>query len=162
MGRFINRKDPDYHSRALELKTDADLVASIVLALNFTRRIKSQVKSTQGLIQNDCVAACFTPEGLWLAANSQSIREPEVAHLREELCDHEMDIYTVVNGKKNVMHAEMQLLHELLSEYTADDIRGLEMGVSKPCCTPCREELDKFGIRYSAYHNDKVVNWQKP
>lgn len=159
MGRFINRRDPTYHRAALEFKTQSDLIASILLALNYSGRTK-QTPVSQSLIQMDCVAVCFVKDELWVASNTQRISANDIDNLRDELIDPDIAIYTVVNGDSGVMHAEMQLLQELIESGlpTAE----LEFGVSKPCCSNCRKLLDDYSIRYSMYHNAPVVNWESP
>lgn len=109
----------------------------------------------------DCVAVCMTREGLWVASNSQRITDEDIDILRGVLfpeLHHNTDIYIVKNGTSNKMHAEMQLLKELVSE----SFETYEIGVSKPCCEECKRVLDEHGIKYSMYHNSDVINWEDP
>ena len=56
-------------------------------------------------------------------------------------------------------HSEMRLL-----EFMADNGRpdGDLVGVSKPCCENCKGQLEKYGIKFSCWHNFKVGNWTPP
>ena len=58
------------------------------------------------------------------------------------------------------MHAEMQLLEELVSRGVT--VQGLDMGVSKPCCYDCHQVLRSFKINHTAFHRDQVQNWEAP
>ncbi len=159
---MINRHDPDYHRATLTRRSDDDLAASILLALNYSRRTK-QTSVSQGLIQMDCVALCYCPEGLWVASNTRKISDDDLETLRTFLCDQNIDIYVVVNGSGG-MHAEMQLLKELLEVYTKGQIQelGLRMGVSKACCGRCADKLREYSISFTEEHDSPVVNWESP
>lgn len=155
----VNRRSGSYHRIALELKSDLDLIASILLALSYSRRAAPTWQS-QALIQMDCVAICFVDGSLWIASNSQRITKEDTETFRDFLQNRNIDIWLVANGTPGKMHAEMQLLSQLIEEKISTI--NLTFGVSKPCCKYCKEWLDKFRIGYTMYHCASVVNWESP
>ncbi len=159
--QFVNRRLSGYHKLAIEIKSNEDFIASAALAIEYSRRT-SQTPSTQKMIQFDCVAACFVDGSeLWIASNSHSLTQNDVDVLCDVMdLDSSISIYIVVNGIKNDMHAEMQLLKELLdSDMNPNE---LVFGVSKPCCEQCASMLDTYKVGYTFYHNSTVINWQSP
>ena len=48
------------------------------------------------------------------------------------------------------MHAEMKIVSYFIQNH--DDIQGRSLGVSKPCCQACANELSRRGITYSTTH----------
>lgn len=158
MKTLVKRKSPDYHKKRLNELTELDRIACYLLAANWSKRyIGSYIY--QQFIQMNCVAACYVYDELWVASNDQSLTYDDIQTMLNELGQN-MTVYIVTNGTKNVMHAEMQLLSELIQE--RKNLYGQYFGVSKPCCKRCKEELDKYGINYTHYHTSEVVNWQPP
>ena len=139
--------------------TDLDKVASFLLASNFSYR-SSPTPQTQGLIQNDCVAVVEVKGSFWMAANSQQLEPADADNLNGEVQYGEMDYEIIVRGTKNKMHAEMQLVEELLANQI--NPQGMQMGVSKPCCKKCHYILSHLKIIHTAFHDDNVVNWEAP
>ena len=136
---------------------ELDKIASYLLAVNWSRR-RTQTAVSQGLIQMDCIATCYVNGELWIASNTQELTSEDVEALQAELGD--IIVYIVTNGTPKVMHAEMQLLSQLVQENVPT--KGMYMGVSKPCCDYCRQELNKVGICYTQYHTSEVKNWESP
>ena len=157
MKNYTNRHDKNYHAIRLSSIHELDKIASYVLAINWSRR-RAQTAASQGLIQMDCVAACYVNGELWIASNSQELTSADIEALQAELGD--VIVYIVTNGTPQVMHAEMQLLSQLIQENVST--AGMYMGVSKPCCDYCRHELNKAGINYTQYHTANVKNWESP
>lgn len=76
MPRYVNRRDVNYH-QTWRQKSNEDLVASMLLALNYSGR-RSKTRITQSLIQMDSVAVCYVHDplafgrlSLWISSNSQ-------------------------------------------------------------------------------------------
>ncbi|HEX8242783.1 MAG TPA: nucleic acid/nucleotide deaminase domain-containing protein, partial [Longimicrobium sp.] len=150
------RRTPGYHNARLQSIKDLDKVASFVLASSYSRRT-SPTKASQGLIQMDCVAVAVV-NGEWLfASNSHRITDEDIEMVADEL--GQRLIYAIVERGTH-MHAEMQVLEEIRA--SGHQIADVYVGVSKPCCEQCKKVLDKHGAGYTAYHEDNVVNWEKP
>lgn len=153
-GTFVNRKDNKYHLKRMNDVSNLDLVAITLLQIMHSYR-----SSYGGLIHYDCVAVCMVGQDLWVASNSQRLNIYDLHALNETLL---LDgyifryIFIVTNGYKH-MHAEMQLLQQLIDEnvLTVDMI----FGVSKPCCLCCKNILDQYHIYYTHYHDSIVKNW---
>ncbi|HTQ78557.1 MAG TPA: hypothetical protein VMM92_01060 [Thermoanaerobaculia bacterium] len=155
----VNRRDKEYHKERIKSLNDLDKVASFLLASNYSYK-KNQSKVSQGLIQMDCVAVVVIKGSYWMASNSQGLDGEDAANLNGALEMIELDYELVVNGTKNKMHAEMQLVQELLAKKI--ETKGLFMGVSKPCCLDCHKVLSILKINHTAYHNSQVINWEPP
>jgi len=170
---IVNRRNAGYHQNALANKNDLDLIASALLAFNYSRRVKQTPKS-QSLIQMDCVAVCFINlpniqnNGLWVASNSQQIFDQDLNELKQFLLSNSIytDIYTIAEGNRKEMHAEMQLLCKIIQVVGQRDdyIRSLNLsfGVSKPCCSQCSSLLGSYKIDHTMQHLTRVTNWQSP
>ncbi len=163
MRDLVNRRSEGYHVEALETMKPIDKIASTLLAISYSNR--QLTPASQNLIQYDCVAACFVADNeLWVASNSKRISQGDILELynyfsEDGIAIDDIDIYVVENGDGD-MHAEMQLLAELIAERA--DVDNLYFGVSKPCCMLCKEMLEEYGIDYTDYHGDAVANWQNP
>lgn len=158
-GTLVNRHEKNYSRERYQAmagdKAEADRIASMLLAVSYSRRASPSCKS-QSLIQKDCVAACFVNNTIWVASNSRQITPEDIDKALGEVYDG-WDVYIVENGDGN-MHAEMQLVQELKAERLT--IRYI--GVSKPCCLKCKQVLDEQEIDWCQYHGDKVVHWESP
>ena len=161
MKGLVKRCSSGYHVQRLEELKNVDVIASTLLALNWSRRHCDTFKS-QSLIQLDCVACCYVQNSLnqielWVASNSQTISDADLDALIVDIGDN-IPIFIVHNGQPYYMHAEMQLLVEINnSQYTTNYI-----GVSKPCCEMCKKELDNKNISYTHWHQSNVKKWQNP
>jgi hypothetical protein len=155
----VNRRDVGYTQQRLQSITEVDKIASFLLASNYSYR-SSPTPQTQGLIHNDCVAVIQVKGSLWMAANSQMLDPEDADNLNGELQFGELEYEIVVRGTKNQMHAEMQLVEELLANKI--NPQGLQMGVSKPCCKKCHYILGHLKIIHTAFHDDNVINWEAP
>lgn len=161
--QFVNRKQRNtYNPLRMEAlswrESEEDRMASAILACNYSR-IHGDRKTTQGLIQMDCVAVCFvTGSGIWVASNSMKL-EPEDIDEAIGADYNGNDVYIVTNGY-GCMHAEMQLLEELVVSGMLSRVSYI--GVSKPCCDYCRRVLDLYHIDYLQYHTDTVQHWEAP
>ncbi len=161
MKGLVKRCSSGYHVQRLEELKDVDIIASTILAFNWSRR-HCDTFSSQSLIQLDCVACCYVQNGsnqieLWVASNSQTITNADIDALKIDIGDN-IPIFIVRNGDPFLMHAEMQLLVELNNSTYSTNY----MGVSKPCCNKCKRELDAKNISYTHWHQDEVRNWQNP
>jgi hypothetical protein len=153
----VNRKASDYHAQRLSEITFLDKVASYLLAVSYSERT-SPTQVSQSLIQMDCAAVAVI-NGEWLVAtNSRKLTE---SHMEKMASEYGEDLtYAIVERGTGGMHAEMQVLEEIkASNYS---LVGVSIGVSKPCCKKCKDELDKWHACYTHYHEDKVVNWEAP
>ncbi len=159
MKEKINRKNPQYHRVRLNSLQELDRVACFLLAVSYSRRASQTTKSQQ-FIQIDCVATCMVNGELWVSSNSQSIISEDIDVLLEELQNTNLNVYIVKNGTPNKMHAEMQLLSQLIQEDTYCD--NNYMGVSKPCCEHCAKMLNQYDINFLHYHTDEIRNWESP
>jgi hypothetical protein len=166
-----------FNSTALQLYTNLDLIASTLLMINYSDRTSMYHKS-QALIQMDCVAVCFVkPDVLWVASNKKTINDDSIAVLNSILHAEgirNVEVWKITNGSTN-MHAEMQLLSELIQCFV-DDYRitdknavkeqiqtlRLSFGVSKPCCKRCNDILRNHHIDFTMWHNDRVIHWENP
>lgn len=157
MGKFVQRRKSGYQQLRLREMSDLDRAASAVLAFNYSRRSSSS-PATQGLIQNDCVAVCLVDDEYWIASNSRRLEAEDIDEFAEFLGE-DINCWIVINGDGK-MHAEMQLLKELID--AGIDTRGMSFGVSKPCCILCARKLYEYGVSYTHYHGDSIVNWEKP
>lgn len=166
MKHLVNRSDrKSYNKIRQDEMTDLDLVAADLLAVNYSRRT-SPTKASQMLIQNDCVAVCVVDGFYWIASNTQCITQEDLQQFAQFLEQEEITCYIVTNGQGH-MHAEMQLLCELLEEDpTRKNVRGslseYSFGVSKPCCRYCKDQLDFYGITYTHWHDSPVTHWEHP
>lgn len=156
---LADRRAKDYHQQRLVAVQDLDKAASYLLASNYSY-LASPTKSTQGLIHNDCVAVVVIAGKYYMASNFQRLDDGDAANLNGALGCGEIEYQIVVRGKAKFMHAEMQLLEELVK--AGIDTKGVFMGVSKPCCNYCHKLLNQYGIGHTAYHTDKVENWDAP
>jgi hypothetical protein len=155
--QVMNRRQNGYHQLRLQSVAELDKVASYVLAHNYSGRT-SQTKVSQGLIQMDCVAVAVV-NGEWLfASNTRKLKDEDVNAVADEMGSNL--IYAIVERGSGSMHAEMQVLEEIrASGYSIQDVF---VGVSKPCCRQCKQVLESNGARFTAWHQDHVVNWEKP
>lgn len=64
-----------------------------------------------------------------------------------------------IDSNDDTRHSEMRLL-EFMADYGRPDDNLL--GVSKPCCEQCKEQLEKYHIVFSCWHNFAVGNWGPP
>ncbi len=153
----MNRRDKGYHQLRLQTVADLDKVASFALAANYSGRA-SPTKVSQGLIQMDCVAVAVV-NGEWLfASNSRKLTDDDINEVADEMGANL--IYAIVKRGTGSMHAEMQVLEEIVaSGYSIQDVF---VGVSKPCCQKCKNVMESKGAKYTAWHQDHVVNWEKP
>jgi hypothetical protein len=156
----MNRRAQGYHQQRMAGLSELDKVASYLLASNYSFKA-SPTKVSQGLIQMDCVAVVLIKGSYWMASNSQGLTADDAANLNGSMVDMiELDFEIVVRGTKNKMHAEMQLVEELVSKGVT--VQGLDMGVSKPCCYDCHKVLKALKINHTAFHQDQVQNWEPP
>ncbi len=63
------------------------------------------------------------------------------------------------NGDRT-FHAEMQIVRFFVQRGWA--LRYGEIGVSKPCCRRCAENLDRQGVHYSYWHNEPTGQYVQP
>lgn len=153
----VNRHDKGYHTQRLQTVQDLDKVASYALALNYSGR-SSQSRATQGLIHNDCVAVAVVSGEWYFASNARKLTDEDIEAVADEL--GKKIIYALVKRGSGSMHAEMQVLEEIVE--SGHSLQDVFVGVSKPCCQKCRKVMDKHGVKYTAWHEDHVVNWEKP
>lgn len=162
MKKRVNRHNrKEYNQIRLEglseIRAEADRIACIVLAVAYSRT-HGDIPSVQRLIQMGCVAACFVGDAIWLASNNVEILPVDIDNALGN--DYNgRTVWIVQNGNGN-MHAEMQLVQELHNDSCL--YRGVYIGVSKPCCEQCANLLDKLGISYLHWHDDRVVHWESP
>lgn len=158
MKNLVNRRSKGYHQYRLNVINDLDIIASTVLALTWSRT-HNMSKTSQGLIQMDCVACVIVDNEIWLANNLQNISDEDICELRR-IYNIDNTIWVVKNGERGIMHAEMQIISQLLQEDKKSTVSY--MGVSKPCCKNCSQILDVFNFDYASKHNSIVKNWQSP
>ncbi len=161
MSIVVNRrKRKEYNKIRLEglsqKSAELDRVACTLLAVCYSGQ-RSQDHTTQGLREMGCVAAIFVGNDIWVAANDGiEIGADEINTALGDVYDG-TSVYDVTNKHKG-MHAEMKLLKELREAGKVPT--GMYMGVSKPCCELCAEELRKRGIDFLHEHTEWVVNWK--
>jgi len=155
----VDRRSQGYHKQRLSSVSELDKVASFLLASNYSSH-RSQSKATQGLIHLDCVAVVQVNGSYWMASNSQGLDDQDAAELNGALEAVELDYEIIVRGSKNKMHAEMQLVEALKANNIP--FEGVFMGVSKPCCVDCHHVLKTLKIQHTAFHHDRVLNWEGP
>lgn len=160
---FVNRhKRSTYNKIRYQALTDriaeADRMACAILACNYSR-IHPDTPVSQSLIQMDCVAVCVIDNGdIWVASNSMRLEEEDI-NTAIGADYNGRTVYIVKNGNGN-MHAEMQLIKELKEANLLEDVSYI--GVSKPCCSSCRQALNRLNINYLQYHTDIVQYWEDP
>jgi hypothetical protein len=110
-------------------------------------------------INLDCVAAAFDGEWWYVAANGELISWQHVQKLKAELGGARI---ILVEGSDRNLHAEMKIMSYLKENRLIK--WGILMGVSKPCCPNCREQLDIWKVRYTSYHTQapQVGRWTNP
>lgn len=157
----VRRREKGYSAKRIGSLKNLDIIASTLLALSYSRRCP---QSCQRLIQYDCVAACMNGYDLWVASNNKQITDEDIDNLittmEADLFVGIKDIYIVENGR-GCMHAEMQLLSELHS-IKVPQPPTLYIGVSKPCCFDCMQELEKERIGYANWYDIHWDNWESP
>lgn len=163
--QLVRRRAAGYHQTRLNGIRELDKIASTMLSLAFSRK---RSLTSQPFIQFECVAACLDGDDLWVASNNLPIEATDfdALYYMALLDGYHIagDMYYVENGHGH-MHAEMKLLRELQIKYPGGarpPEAGPYIGVSKPCCGFCKNELDMAGIGYSHYHLDRVVHWEHP
>ena len=136
-----------------------------------------KVKDRQLDSHLDCVAVMVV-DGVWhIAANQLTLVDSDIqtadlsigTPLKEEFSHISFhgntatahfhgDYRGTIFGKHNIvtdgaanMHAEMRILRHLKSRGKMR--KGLEIGVSKPCCPRCKTVLDSWEVKYTSYHD---------
>ncbi len=162
MRDYVNRRTrefKDYSPNTSSRYSDLDYIATTLLRIAWSRKPDSP--ETQNAVNYDCVAVCVVNGDLWYASNIIQITDEDVNTLldcmEKDRFPFDGDVYMVSNGKGH-MHAEMKLVSQLIQEGLKTD----SIGVSKPCCAQCANELSKRGINYSMWHDDSVANWESP
>lgn len=158
---MYKRRSKAYSEIRMATIKDLDIMASTLLAICYSKN-RAPTPESQGCIQFDCVAVCQVDKDLWVAANKIKIQDENIDKLLEVMkwdkYPFEGDFYIVTIPKEDVMHAEMILLSELRG--TGKNTRYI--GVSKPCCELCKQELDRAGIGYAQWHDDPIKKWTPP
>ena len=159
MRDLIQRRDKTYSEIRMAAINDLDKIASILLAFCYSGH-RSQ--ESQKYIQFDCVAVCMVGDDLWVAANGIGIQHEDVdkllAMMEEQKYPFEGYVYIVTRPGQEAMHAEMKLLSELHES----GMKTLYIGVTKPCCVLCKQQLDNDNIMYAQWHNQPVTGWIPP
>lgn len=141
------------------------------------RNLEKKIRDSEAFYEKDCVAIFLDENSkLYAAANSHQLREDDINSIVKDFNKEEElfklffgfsgkpmnipEFKIVVEGTMYHMHAEMQLLRYLRNRNITPKCSF--MGVSKPCCQRCAEELNKYRIKYSTFHNDLVQNWEPP
>ncbi len=172
--------DPDYHDERLTSISYLDKVSSFVLALNWSqggegvgakpaRKPKKKSTDFQQFMARqleshlDCVAAASVENIWYFAANRLKLSADNMQQFSVEL--DEKVTYHLINVNAHYpdnMHAEMKVLKFL--KHQGKLVKGLEIGVSKPCCSKCKNVLDIWGIQYTSYHDVPVqaTAWVDP
>lgn len=170
-GIEVHRRTKEYKDTGMELMENWDLIAGYLLKLMGTYSIShyadGQEKSPETIqkadpwIAYDCVAVTFDENNnFFAAANSHRLTDKHVRAAKKALGFWYFSYQVVTEGDKDKMHAEMQLLRFLKRRNITPKFHYI--GVSKPCCSQCKQELDAYKIKYSTYHGDEVINWQAP
>lgn len=172
--------DPDYHSERLGSISYLDKVASYILALNWSvggegvgskpsRKLKGNTTDHQNFMARqleshlDCVAVAHL-DGIWyFASNRLKLTADNINQLAVEL-DVQVT-YHLMNVTEHFpenMHAEMKVLKFL--KLQGKLVKGVELGVSKPCCSKCKAVLDQWEIKYTSFHTVPVqpTAWVDP
>ena len=160
MGKYVNGRSKSYLNYSKGNYDNfhyLDFIARTIHDIAWSRQ-----KNNQKLINLDCVAVCVVNDrDLWVASNNISIEDCDIEQLDKIMCEDGLflyeNIYIVHNGNGH-MHAEMQLVQELINE----GIETKYIGVSKPCCKFCANELNEQKIKYSLWHDSRVKQWEAP
>lgn len=172
--------DDKYNNERLDSISYLDKVASFILALNWSqggegvgsvpvRKIKSQRTEFQQFMSRqleshlDCVAVANVDGNWYFAANRLLLNADNINQLAIEL-DARVTYYLVNSSSiyPPNMHAEMKILKFIKEQGKL--VKGMEIGVSKPCCSECKKVLDKWSIKYTSFHIVPVASnaWIDP
>lgn len=162
MAKTYNRRKKDYHKDRRDSIHYLDNYASELLAYSYSRTHPEE-KTKNSLIQYGCVAVCLVDRVLWVASNQSKITSDDTRNLMESIkSDNIQDVkgFHILTDEKKEMHAEMQLLSQL--RQSSQNPHPRYIGVSKPCCGLCAEELDKDSIKYDGMHTVPQKKWVCP
>ena len=112
-------------------------------------------------IQLECVAAAYVGDSWYFAANTVIIIDSDVMETLEEL-GTKFAKYHIVRDDTPNMHAEMKILKYLESKGVL--LKGINIGVSKPCCPRCKTVLEQTEVSFTSFHNTPVDEnrWAAP
>ena len=164
--------DPSYHTERLSSISYLDKVASFILALNWSaggtgvgakpvKKSKGKQSDFQQFMARqleshlDCVAVTKL-DGVWyFAANRLELTRDNMLQLAIELqTEVRFHLVNITQHYPDKMHAEMKVLKFLKQQGKL--VKGIELGVSKPCCSRCKAVLDLWEIQYTSYHTVPV------
>ena len=172
--------DPDYHTERLNSISYLDKVASFILALNWSaggagvgnrpvRKLKGNPTEFQQFMARqleshlDCVAVARLDNVWYFGANRLNLTRDNMVQLAVELKTQvQFHLINVTQHYPDNMHAEMKVLKFLKQQGKL--AKGIELGVSKPCCSKCKGVLDLWEIQYTSYHTVpvKTTAWVDP
>jgi hypothetical protein len=154
-----------------------DQVARYILAVGYSGQYAGDNALRQGYINAHTVAVAQHGTELFVAINTlfyaQQGKAPQehmnkiIGRVKAELIsagatDYYSNIYFIDNEwgiKDRFYHAEMQLVDFFKNNNWP--LQGNMLGVSKPCCQKCAENLDKLKISYSYWHGVDVGSQYK-
>jgi len=83
-----------------------------------------------------------------------------MAVVGEDILNYGFSGVMVISQGAQQQHAEMQIV-DFFSAHSKS-ITGKMIGVSKPCCILCAQQLDALKVEYSYWHDQNVGKWIPP
>ena len=144
-------------------KLPLNMTPPLVGEENYARRLEEFQNRERNLrqldVNLDCVAAAYDGQWWYVAANGELITWRHVRGLMRQLDGLRV---ILVDGDDRNLHAEMKIMRYLKENRLLKG--GIIMGVSKPCCPRCREQLTIWKVRYTSYHTQPPAagRWTDP